>query len=147
MPFPENIPHRGLEPAGSHEACDLAESWRIHPSLALSLIAAQAELPFRLWIFSGARSRGLQERISHTPFELSTHADTDSRGCPRPSTGADVQPVDPGIRLSGPAVAQMGAAFTRAGLRWGGGADVGPDGIPVGDERWHVDLGPRRAIE
>lgn len=121
----------------------MAATWQIDERLADRLSRAQQELPFDLWIFSGSRSRSEQERVSTTPFARSTHADRREDGCPRLATGADVQPILPGIRLSTPAVAQMGAAFVRAGLRWGGGADVDEVGIPVGNERWHVDLGPR----
>lgn len=143
MPVPEKIPNPRVTPISDVVICELANDWGLSPSLALKLVQAQEELPFELWIFSGARSPSEQAAVSSTPFERSTHADRFSEECPRWATGADVQPVSPAVRLSGAAVAQMGAAFVRQGLRWGGGAPVGDDGIPVGNERWHVDLGPR----
>lgn len=142
--IPERIPNPRTTPISDLVVCELAGDWGISPALAMKLVLAQEELPFDLWIFSGARTRATQDRVSSTPFETSTHADHDATGCPRLATGADVQPVSPGVRSVPAAVAQMGAAFVRQGLRWGGGAPVGDDGIPVGVERWHVDLGPRR---
>ncbi|MFG0329819.1 MAG: hypothetical protein ACF8PN_07980 [Phycisphaerales bacterium] len=140
---PETLPNPASEIVSSERLCDIAARWGITAQLAWKLIRAAADVPFDIWIFSGARSVAHQERVSSTPFDRSTHADTDARGCPRLATGADVQPVSPGVRLSGAAVAQLGAAMVRQGLRWGGGAGVGDDGIPVGNERWHFDLGPR----
>lgn len=144
--IPERIPNPRSEEISDVVVCELANDWGIHPSLAFKLVNAQGSLPFDLWIFSGARTPETQSRVSETPYELSTHAGTYANGCPRLATGADVQPVSPGVRLSNAAVAQMGAAFVHQGLRWGGGAPVGDDGIPVGNERWHVDLGPRDAM-
>lgn len=141
--IPQRLPNPRVDLVTPEDICQLAQRWKISTRLASRIVKAQGTLPFDLWIFSGARSREHQEGISGTPFEVSTHADEDERGCPRLATGADVQPVSPGIRLIGAAVGQMGAAMVMAGLRWGGGAPVGPDGIPVGNERWHVDLGPR----
>lgn len=140
--FPERIPNPRRERVSDVVICELAHDWGIAPNLALKLTRAQEMLPFDLWIFSGSRTRAEQSRYD-LEFDRSTHADHDSRGCPRLATGADVQPVSPGIRSSGAAVAQMGSAFVHVGLRWGGGAPVGDDGIPVGNERWHVDLGAR----
>lgn len=140
----ERVPDPKRVPISDLVVCEFAGDWGISPALALKLVLAQEELPFPLHIFSGARSRRHQQNLSSTPFDVSTHANEDTDGCARLATGADVQPLSPGVRLSGPAVAQMGAAFVRQGLRWGGGAPVGDDGIPVGVERWHVDLGPRR---
>jgi len=128
--------------------CALAERWGLLPELAERIIASRKELPFDIWIFSGSRSRSTQREVSRTAFDVSTHSDEESNGCPRLSTGADVQPTDIANRVDFATVAQMGSAFVRAGLRWGGGApverleDANPGG-PVGVERWHVDLGPR----
>jgi len=137
--IPQKVPNPRVEPV---DACSFADRWGIDLQLAGRVIAAAGDLPFDVWIFSGSRSQGLQEDISDTPFAVSTHADRDN-GCDRLSTGADVQPVSPANRSDLVVVAQMGAAFVRHGLRWGGGARIGPDGIPRGAERWHVDLGPR----
>lgn len=142
MPLPEKIPNPSRVPISDLVVCELAFDWGISPELASRLVAVQGELPFDIWIFSGARSRREQSRFA-LPFDRSTHADHDAFGCPRLSTGADVQPVSPAVRLSRPAVAQLGAAAVRQGLRWGGGAPVDDTGIPVGNEAWHFDLGPR----
>ncbi len=123
----------------------MAYRWGLAPTLVQKIIQAQGDLDPRieLWIFSGIRDRAHHENISSTPFELSTHADTDARGCARLATGADVQPMNPALRIDDLSAAQMGAAMTRSGLRWGGGAPFDDRGIPVGNERWHVDLGSR----
>ena len=142
--IPSPVPNPREDVDWHAKMCTIAERWGLDSDLARRIVEAQAEIPFDLWIFSGARDSFKQAQVSRTPFHLSTHADTDERGCPRLSTGADVQPSSPAIRKMPMAVAQMGAAFVRHGLRWGGGAPVGDDGIPVGNERWHVDLGPRR---
>lgn len=141
--FPETLPDPRRVLVSNLELCDLASRWGIHVGLAEQLIRAAGELPFDIWIFSGARSQEEQAGLGSVPFNVSTHADRDERGCFRLATGVDVQPVSPAVRLSGAAVAQLGAAMIRQGLRWGGGAPVGDDGIPVGVERWHFDRGPR----
>lgn len=144
--IPEKVPHEdelGDDAAYERAICELANRWGLSPELVWWIARAQAALPFRLHIYSGARTATEQQRISSTPFSLSTHADRDRMGCARLATGVDVQPILPGVRASRAAVAQMGAAFTLRGLRWGGGAPVDSEGIPVGNERWHVDLGPR----
>lgn len=141
IPFP--LPNPSREPVDRNRICELAGRLQVSPELLDRVISAQAVIPFEMWIFSAARSRAHQERISATPFDDSTHADTDRQGCPRLATGIDVQPRSTAMRLSHAAVAQMGAAFVMHGLRWGGGAPVDDMGIPVGNERWHVDLGPR----
>lgn len=141
--IPRRVPNPRTDAVTRATICQLADRMGVSPELLDRLTHAQAQLPFELHIFSAARSRDHQARVSSTPFDRSTHADEDTRGCPRLATGVDVQPVQAGIRQSGAAVAQMGAAFVHAGLRWGGGAPVGADGIPVDNERWHVDLGPR----
>lgn len=142
MPLPERIPNPSREPISELVICELAHDWGIRPELASRIVTVQGELPFDIWIFSGARSRKEQANYG-LAFDRSTHADHDATGCPRLATGVDMQPVSPGVRLSRPAVAQLGAAAVRAGLRWGGGAPVDDVGIPVGNERWHFDLGPR----
>lgn len=123
--------------------CEVADELGVEYELVRRLTQARHFLPFDLWIFSGARSAAEQARVSELPFARSTHADTDAAGCARLATGADVQPVSPGVRVDKTSVLMMGAEFVRAGLRWGGGAPVDDIGIPVGVERWHVDLGPR----
>lgn len=137
--IPQKVPNPRVEPV---DPCSFADRWGLDLELAGRIISAAADLPFDVWIFSGSRSQSLQEDISDTPFAVSTHANREN-GCDRLSTGADVQPVELLNRVDLVVVAQMGAALFRQGLRWGGGARVGSDGIPIGDERWHVDLGPR----
>lgn len=146
--IPQRLPNPFSDPTTPTQVCAIADRWGLDPNVVDRLIAARGEVPFDLWIFSGSRSEGHQRSVSSTPFDSSTHADVDLDGCPRLATGADVQPVDIANRLDLVTIAQMGAAFTRAGLRWGGGAPVGDlssdePGFPVGVERWHVDLGPR----
>lgn len=147
MSFPQRIPNPVRVFVSTEAICDLAERWGISFDLAYRLTTAAGELPFDLWIFSGARTPDEQSGLQSIDFNISTHADRDARGCPREATGADVQPISIGVRESPMAVAQMGAAFVRAGLRWGGGAPVDDTGIPIGNERWHVDLGPRSETE
>jgi len=149
--IPQRVPNPRVELLDGTDVCRFAERWGLEPLLAGRIIVAAGELPFDLWIFSGTRGEHSQEDVSETPFDLSTHADRDRFGCERLSTGADVQPVELLNRTDLVVVAQMGAAFFRAGLRWGGGARVGGldssegPGSPVGVERWHVDLGARAA--
>ncbi len=145
MPLPERLPHfgSGTGPVTIASVCQVAGRWGLDPTFAEKLLRASQTLPFATWIFSGARSSRHQSATSPTPFDQSTHADRDPDGCPRLATGADVQPVSPGVRIDLSAVAFMGRAWQNQGLRWGGGAPVGDDGIPVGNERWHVDMGAR----
>ena len=144
MPLPQRIPNSRVELVSFERMCSIARRWGLDVRVVELLARAQSELPFDLWLFSGARSREKQETVSSLAFDRSTHADMDTRGCPRLATGADAQPVSPAVRMDRSSVAQMGAAFVRAGLRWGGGAAVDDVGIPVGVERWHVDLGARQ---
>lgn len=141
--LPQRVPNPKRDLVTPGTVCEIADRWKVRPNLIHKVVQAQGDLPFDLWIFSGARSREHQEEVSDTPFEISTHANRDRTGCPRLATGVDVQPVSPGVRAIKAAVAQMGAALTLRGLRWGGGAPVDDTGVPVGNEAWHVDLGPR----
>jgi len=109
VPLPQRLPNPRTDPVTLDDVCAIADRWGLHGLLVDKLIRAQQELPFDLWIFSGARTAERQEAVSSTPFALSTHADTDADGCPRKATGADVQPVSSAVRASGAAVAQMGA--------------------------------------
>lgn len=126
--------------------CAVADRWGIDPVLSWKLMLTAAKLPFDIQIFSGARTREQQEQLERegrptAPFDVSTHADETASGCPRRATGADVQPIDGGVRVIRAAIAQLGAAAVSAGLRWGGGSPVQADGIP--SDFWHFDLGPR----
>lgn len=141
--LPSTIPNPNAEHITMEGLCRLADRWGTSPDLMRRVIRARGQLPFDIWIFSGARTREQQEAASMTPFDLSTHADTDRLGCPRIATGIDLQPVSPAVRQDLPSVALLGGEMVRQGFRWGGGAPVGPDGIPQGDERWHFDLGRR----
>jgi len=141
--LPQRVPNPFKELVTTEIVCGFSDRWGIEPALLGKIADAQAELPFDLWIFSGARDESHQQSISRTPFDVSTHADRFEDGCARLASGADVQPVDIANRSDLATVAQMGAAFTRQGLRWGGGARFDSVGIPEGVERWHIDLGPR----
>ncbi len=141
--IPQRVPNPHTEPVSVEEICALASRWGVTADLAGAVVRAQGELPFDIWIFSGSRGREQQEEVSATPFDRSTHADVEVNGCPRLSTAVDVLPISPALRIDDVFTAQMGAALTRQGLRWGGGAPVDDRGIPVANERWHVDLGAR----
>ncbi len=141
--IPQRVPNPASELVGIEEVCALASRWGIMVDLAWAVVRAQGELSFEIWIFSGSRDREHQEAISSTPFDRSTHADQEVNGCPRLSSAVDVQPISPAMRIDDVLTAQMGAALTRQGLRWGGGAPSDDRGIPVANERWHVDLGAR----
>lgn len=141
--IPTTVPNPFEESVSVEQVCEIAALWGLDPRLVGKVIAGRGRIAFDVWIFSGARDRETQEGVSNTPFDRSTHADSDAFGCPRLATGVDVQPVSPALRLSDVVVAQFGAAMVISGLRWGGGAPVTETGIPVGKERWHFDLGPR----
>jgi len=141
--IPQRVPNLRVEPFDMAQLCAMASAWGVAPTLVDKVVKAASTLPYDLWIFSGSRGREHQTEISATPFDESTHADEDANGCARLATGLDVQPISPGVRVSLTDVAQMGAAMVLQGLRWGGGAPFDDTGFPVGNERWHVDLGPR----
>jgi len=121
--------------------CDLVSRWKISPDTIRRLrLAAQdffSETGRQVWIISGWRTRAEQRRLSRSgrpaaPDDLSTH-----RTCP--ATGAD---VSLGFLPGGFLKATWGVVAASRGLRWGGGGDVGDDGIPID---WnHVDTGPRQ---
>lgn len=141
--IPQRIPNPFVEPISNDLVCAIAARWTVEPDLVTRLIMARFDMPFDVWIFSGARSMTKQAAVSKTPFNVTTHADAFANGCARLATGVDAQPTELANRVDLVVVAQMGAAWTRQGLRWGGGAPAGSDGIPEGVERWHVDLGSR----
>ncbi len=135
MPLPELL--------GGTDICDQAERWGTDPNtLALTTLAAasfEKETGRSVRIISGFRSEKEQENLRRrgrptAPDELSTH-----RSCP--STGID---VDIGAGPSSVLKATWGRNVVEVGLRWGGGSNVDPSGIPVD---WnHVDMGPRRSV-
>jgi uncharacterized protein YcbK (DUF882 family) len=126
--------------ADASRICDLSIRWQVAPELAVKLFLLAASLPFSLSIISGYRSPEHQEKLRRdpssgaAPVHLSTHT-----SCP--ATGADVRvngiAVDDQVKLT------IGRAAERLGLRWGGGASR-VNGIPIGNEWAHVDMGPRR---
>lgn len=119
------------------DPCQLADRWIIDERLARKLVAMTRDLPFFVRIISGYRTEAEQDELRRqgrptAPNDKSTHL-----SCP--ATGADLQPS---VAATHRVIADLGAAATRQGLRWGGGSPTDPDtGIP---SDWpHVDLGPR----
>lgn len=118
------------------DPCMIADRWIIAPELASRLLDMTDRLPFQVQLISGFRDREEQEALIRegrgAPFDVSTHT-----SCP--ATGADLWPT---IHVTDVVKAELGAAATYAGLRWGGGSTPDPQtGIPWD---WnHVDLGPR----
>ncbi len=146
--IPFTVPNPFDTPVDGEVLCDIASAWGLDPDLVARIVKARGALPFDLWIFSGKRSRAEQNALTEqgrptADFDRSTHADVDARGCPRLATGADVQPVSPGVRVSRAMTHLFGLEMFRQGLRWGGGSPVDPvTGLP--SDKWHVDLGARK---
>jgi len=87
-------------------------------------------------IISGLRTRAEQEQLRRSgrpaaPDDVSTH-----RSCP--ATGIDVSLGPAPTRIM---KAIWGRVAVMNGLRWGGGGEVDPGGIPL--DWGHVDMGPR----
>lgn len=125
----------------SSDCCALAERWNVALEVLLRLIIAaikfRARTGRKVLIISGFRTAAEQEELRQAgrptaPDELSTHRSS-------PATGIDVSfdggPLPTDLRLA------WGEEVKAAGLRWGGGSNVGSDGIPV--DWQHVDVGPR----
>lgn len=120
------------------DPCELATHWLVSQELAAKVVAMTRELPYQLRVLSGFRTEEEQNRLREegrptAPNDRSTHLTC-------PATGIDVQPT---IAATYRVIADLGAAGTRQGLRWGGGSPTDPEtGIP---SDWpHFDLGPRR---
>lgn len=121
------------------DVCLFAEHWTISTELAHRIQTMQSHFPFLLSIFSGYRTREHQEQLlrdgqTNLSPDVSTH-------CSCPATGADLN-VDT-LVASQYVKNLFGQAATKAHLRWGGGAPF-KDGVPIGKEWHHVDLGPRQ---
>jgi len=118
--------------------CALARRLKTDLRVVQKVIMAQRELPFRLQITSAWRSEEHQRRLKEQGYPAADPSVSNHCSCP--STALDLTPV--GVTATDYVKALMGAAFRRAGLRWGGGSPVDPEtGIP---SDWvHVDLGPR----
>ena len=116
---------------------NIACRWAVAVELAARIVAMAVLLPFRVQIISGYRTAAEQARqyAGAAPDHLSTHRSN-------PATGADLRPlVD---QVNDDTKRAIGRAAEAVGLRWGGGAQR-VNGIPVGNEWAHVDLGPRRS--
>lgn len=123
-------------------ACDIVERWRIEEELA-QRVKVLAELFYDgrvgIRIISGYRSPETQAALLAVPDSAAAPVDVSNHTiCP-----ARALDLDPVIEATGPVKAELGRVARLAGLRWGGGAPVGQDGIPVKQEWRHVDLGPR----
>lgn len=117
------------------DGCDLVERWRIHPTLAARIVQMSERLPFRIGVMSGYRTEAQQDELRREGTgardDLSTH-----RSCP--ATGADLATDDDSWETR----VVLGRNAELLGLRWGGGAPR-QNGVPVGAEWRHVDLGRR----
>lgn len=124
------------------DPCLLADTWLVDERTIVRLVLSAedyfAETRHNVWIISGWRSRREQRNLRRSgrpaaPDRLSTH-----RSCP--ATGVD---VSLGVAPTRVQKAIWGRIVTMNGLRWGGGGEVDPGGIPL--DWGHVDLGPRAA--
>jgi len=122
------------------EPCALASTWGVDDGLMVRVFkAAELYTNFTrspVWIISGWRSRFEQMQLGRggrpaARDDLSTH-----RTCP--ATGLD---ISLGTVPSREKKTFWGQMVLANGLRWGGGSEVGQDGIP--SDWQHVDLGPR----
>lgn len=119
--------------------CATCSRWTISLELAVKVYLLARALPFPVSIISGHRTAEEQRALANqgataAPVDLSNHT-----SCP--ATAVDLRPSVPVI--TDEVKRAIGRAAERVGLRWGGGAQR-IDGIPVGNEWRHVDLGPRR---
>jgi hypothetical protein len=121
--------------------CSFAHRWTLEVELARKLICAARDLPFRIQIISGFRTREQQEALIReegslaAPVNLSTH-------CACPAQGADIHIVGVDPRANGGyAMALAMVHAIRCGLRVGGGGPVDEQNRPVDWNHW--DLGPR----
>lgn len=122
------------------DPCVLAQIWGVDPEVMRRVFRA-AELYENftrspVWIISGHRTRleqiGLQRGgRPAAPDSLSTH-----RSCP--ATGVD---ISLGTFPQKDQITFWGQMAESNGLRWGGGGQIGSDGIPL--DWGHVDRGPR----
>lgn len=132
MPLPELVPFIHGDRAN---VCGFAERWGLDEVLAARLMLFAADLPGRVKITSGHRTREQQQDLvdrgaTATGADSSTHT-----SCP--ATGADVVPVLSTWEWSSEATIWrlIAEAAARHQLRWGGTFKV-PDLV-------HFDLGPR----
>jgi len=122
------------------DACELSARWGVTFD-TMDRVVAAADLFFletrqRVQIISGSRTRAEQVALGRSGRptardDLSTH-----RSCP--ATGVD---VNLGFAPTRVQKAIWGRIAVMNGLRWGGGSNVDPGGIP--SDWGHVDRGPR----
>ena len=133
------IPTRIAPEANCERIAGLASQWKLDAVLALKLHLLAPQLPFGISIISDYRTADEQAALAKKPGvtaardDLSTH-----RSCP--PTGADIKVHVP---LTDAVKRKIGAAAAQVGLRWGGGARR-ENGIPIGNEWAHLDMGPRQ---
>ena len=119
--------------------CDLRMApWILDEELARKLVAGAMRLEFGIEIYSGYRSPQEQEDLIKAgrpaaPVGVSNHTTC-------PSRAADVRPL---IAVTDVVKARLGEVMVSSGLRWGGGAPVDQNGIPIKGEWRHFDLGKR----
>jgi hypothetical protein len=120
------------------EFCTWADRWGLDISFASRLVKFAENFPAPVDIISGYRTDAEQRALiasgeATLAPELSNH-------CACPAWAADIWPQ---IAVTNVVKASVGPAARVAGLRWGGGSPVNPQGIP---SDWnHLDEGPRSA--
>jgi len=129
------------EVIGLSDPCVLAATWGVDPGVMLKVFRA-SELYENftrspVWITSGYRTLFEQMALRRegrptARDDLSTH-----RSCP--ATGVD---ISLGPFPSRAKKLFWGQMIESVGLRWGGGGEVDPGGLPV--DWQHADGGPRR---
>ncbi len=80
--IPSVVPNPASELVTQEEICELAARWGVAPLLVAAVVRARRDIPFDLWIFSGARSRELQDvRTLATRLFTSLDPETRARAC------------------------------------------------------------------
>jgi len=130
------------------DVIDIVIQWKIHPTLAGKLIFIVFPLIIKYLnrkphIISGLRSCERQadltaEGLMTAPCGLSTHIVGVATPIGKLATGVD---ISFGFAPTNAQKLAVGAIVEAAGLRWGGGAKRDSNGIPVGHEWAHIDLG------
>ena len=131
---------RSRETLIGSDACQISKEWGIDIEVAEKVVLSAddyfQETRGTVQIISGYRTKAEQDRLMRAGRPTALDETSTHRSCP--ATGVDVSLGAAPTRIQ---KAIWGRIVTMNGLRWGGGSQVDPGGIP-GD--WgHVDLGPR----